>query len=89
VLKHARRKKAHAQNKKWARTHWTSPPRSEQETDYKGKRAKGQKRSDPKERGKVKGGRGRVKTFKTRFPAHFNLFFLYPFSRPPDPQFLP
>jgi hypothetical protein len=44
-----------AQNKKWARTHWTTPPRSEQETDYKGKREKGQKRSGAKEQGKGEG----------------------------------
>jgi hypothetical protein len=40
-----------AQNKKWARTHRTTPPCSEQETDYKGKREKGQKQS-----GQMSGG---------------------------------
>jgi hypothetical protein len=88
LFRDAPRKITCAQNKKWARTHWTTPPRSEQETDYKGKRAKGQNRNEAKAgwRATGKGSRekraifGQTSPFLTK--SGFEGFSFTPFSFP-------
>jgi hypothetical protein len=73
-VKIASLKITYAQNKKWARTHWTTRPCSEQETDYKGKREKGQKQSGQGTTTREKSQRRKGKA--AEFPQNFGALAL-------------